>query len=390
MDNLIQWLQGLLFTPFVSLGENDINLFKVIAFLFIFGAFLIIARFLRHSLRKFFTQLKLEENARERLLWLIFLAVVFFGVVVGLATIGIDLTLLGAVLTVSIPLGDVQLNLAKFLSFFAVVIGAIILSKHIRQVLHNQVLPPFRLPINAQFLLLRLVHISILILGILIGLNITGLKLTSIAVVLGGLSIGIGFGLQNIASNLVSGVILIFESPIRVGDRVTVSDMYGSVRAINMRSTVVATDDNIEVIVPNSQFISESIINWTHSNKEIRIKIPVAVAYGSDTALVKQALLEVAKDHPQIIQTPQPHVPSVTAPLVRFVNFGASSLDFELLVWISDIPKQFDIASDLHFMIDDKFRKYDISIPFPQQDVYLHHKPIVHPEADKTPGAAGT
>ena len=387
MDRLTQWLLPILSTPFVSLGGTDITLLKVIAFLFIFGAFLIIARFLRHSLRKFFLQLRLEENARERLLWLVFLGVVFLGIVVGLATIDIDLTLLGTVLTTSIPLGDAQLNLAKLLSFFAVIIGAIILSKHIRQVLRNQVLPPFRLPINAQFLLLRLVHISILILGILIGLNITGLKLTRIAVVLGGLSIGIGFGLQNIASNLVSGVILIFESPIRVGDRVTVGDMYGSVRAINMRSTVVATDDNIEVIVPNSQFISQSIINWTHSNREVRIKISVGVAYGSDTSSVKQALLEVAKDHPQVIQAPRTHVPSVTAPLVRFVNFGASSLNFELLVWISDIPQQFDIASDLHFMIDEKFREHDISIPFPQQDVYLHHE---YPQVDKTSGVVRT
>ena len=139
-----------------------------------------------------------------------------------------------------------------------------------------------------------------------------------------------------------------------------------------MRSTFIITYDNIDIIVPNSQFISNTITNWTLRDKQVRIQVPVGVAYGSDTALVKQALLEVARAHPQIIKEPDAQMPMARAPIVRFINFGESSLDFELLAWIPDLSQRFDVISDLHFMIDQKFREYNINIPFPQRDVYLY------------------
>jgi small-conductance mechanosensitive channel len=146
-----------------------------------------------------------------------------------------------------------------------------------------------------------------------------------------------------------------------------------------MRSTVVTTLDNISIIVPNSQFVSEAIINWTHNDEIVRIQIPVGVAYGSDTTLVKQALLEVAHDHPQIMKSDHPDTPAVRKPLVRFINFGDSSLDFQLLAWIASVQQQFDIISDLHFMIDRKFREYGIAIPFPQRDVHLYSESDAQP-----------
>ncbi len=372
MDNFLQWFRQIFIAPSVLFAGTEINLLTLIGFISICGLFLIIARFLRRLLRGLFSRLGLEKSTQERLLWLVFIIVMLIGLVVGFATIGINLALLGKILTYSIPIGGTDLSLTKLLWFLIVLIGAVVLSKHLRMVLQERVLPPFQLPQNTQFLLLRLVHIGMMSLGILIGINLTGLSLTSLSVVLGGLSIGIGFGLQNIASNLIAGVILIFERPIRVGDLITVGENVGTVSAINMRSTFIITFDNIDIIVPNSQFISNTITNWTLRDKQVRIKVPVGVAYGSDTALVKQALLEVTRAHPQIIKEPDAQMPMARAPIVRFINFGESSLDFELLAWIPDLSQRLDVISDLHFMIDQKFREYNINIPFPQRDVYLY------------------
>lgn len=199
------------------------------------------------------------------------------------------------------------------------------------------------------------------------------MSFTSLAIIFGGLSIGIGFGLQNIASNLISGFILIFERPIKIGDLVEIMDVniFGRVSSINLRSTVIASLDEKEIIVPNSQLVSEAVHNLTHDNHMFRLHIAVGVSYGSDVQLVKRALIEAAHEHPQVIKDPAPTMENVTPPFVRFVNFGDSSLDFELLAWIPDSFQRFDVASDLHFTIWEKFAEYGIKIPFPQRDV--HH-----------------
>ena len=373
MTDLIQWFQRIFIDASVTVAGVSVNLIRVVGFIAVVGIFVIIARGARRLLRPFLTRLNVEDTTQERLLWIVTLVLLVAGVVIGLdSAVGINLTALYQVLTFSVPIGQTQLSFAKLLWFVAVIVGAAIFSKYVRLVLRDRVLPPFQLAENAQFLLLRLVHIVIVLCGVLIGLNLTGLSVNNLTVVLGGLGIGIGFGLQNIANNLVSGLILIFERPIRVGDRVTVGDTFGTVRAINMRSTEIANPDNISIIVPNSQFISETITNWTYSDRVVRIRIAVGVAYGSDTARVKQALLEVAESHPDVFNGPHARLPMVRAPLVRFLNFGDSSLDFELLAWIPDVERRLDIPSDLHFMVEQKFREYDISIPFPQRDVHLY------------------
>ena len=375
MNTFFEWFNRIFVDQTVSFGGISINLIRIIGFLAVFGASLIIARSLRRFWRKLFTRLTLEEQTQERLLWLISFCFVFAGLIVGLAILGISLPLLVGVLSNSIQIGDTKISFINLFAFLAVVVGAFILSKYLRHVLSSRVLPRLHLDTNAQFLLLRSVHIGIIVLGVLLGFNFISLQLTSLAVMLGGLGLGLGFGLQNIASNLISGIILIFERPIRVGDLVTVSDMYGRVVAINLRSTVVVTLENIAVIVPNSQFISESITNWTHTGNVIRITVRVGVAYGSDTARVKQALLEAANEHPEVIKTKQPQTSRlIEPPFVRFMNFGDSSLDFELLVWITDALRRYDIQSDLHFAVDAKFRENNITIAFPQRDVHLYQK----------------
>jgi len=247
-------------------------------------------------------------------------------------------------------------------------------------VLRRQVLQNFHIARHTQFILLRFIHFTIIIIGILISLTALGISLTSVALIFGGLSIGIGFGLQNIASNLISGFILIFERPIKIGDLVEIMDVniFGKVSSINLRSTIIASLDEKEIIVPNSQLITEPVHNLTHYNDRFRVNIQIGVSYSSDVALVKKALLEVASVHPEVITQPVPEMENVTPPFVRFISFSESSLDFELLAWIPDAFKRFDVASDLHFMVWEKFKEYNIKIPFPQRDI--HH---FYPEADK-------
>ncbi|MDE0554390.1 MAG: mechanosensitive ion channel, partial [Candidatus Poribacteria bacterium] len=226
---------------------------------------------------------------------------------------------------------------------------------------------------HTQFILLRFLHFGLIILGILVSLSAIGVSFTSLALIFGGLSIGIGFGLQNIASNLISGFILIFERPIKIGDLVEIMDVnvFGRVSSINLRSTVIVSLDEKEIIVPNSQLITESVHNLTHANNLFRLKITVGVSYSSDVDLVKKVLLDAADEHLGVIKEPIPSMSNVTPPFVRFTAFGNSSLDFELLVWIPDSFQRFDIASDLHFIIWHKFKEHNITIAFPQLDVHF-------------------
>jgi small-conductance mechanosensitive channel len=188
-------------------------------------------------------------------------------------------------------------------------------------------------------------------------------ELKHFAVLAGAFGIGIGFGLQNIVNNFVSGLILLFERPVKVGDVVVLSGQWGNVRKIGLRSTVVETFDRAEIIVPNSQLISEQVTNWTLSSNMARLVFPVGVAYGSDLAEVLKILLEVAEANDMVMSHPLP------SPV--FTGFGESSLDFELRVWIGDPNKLIATRSDLGMAIDHRFREAGIEIPFPQRDLHL-------------------
>ena len=269
-----------------------------------------------------------------------------------------------------------RLTLAGLFYAFVIILGMFILSKYAQWVLQRQVLQAFQIAEHTQFILLRFFHFSLIIIGVLISLSTIGVSFTSLAIIFGGLSIGIGIGLQNIASNLVSGFILIFERPIKIGDLVEIMDVniFGRVSSINLRSTVIMALDEKEIIVPNSQLITETVHNLTHANNLFRLRIQVGVSYSSDVEIVKKALLETAHDHHIVIKEPNPEMPNVTAPFIRFTEFGESSLNFELLAWIPDCFQRFDVASELHFMIWHKFKEHNITIPFPQRDVHFYPK----------------
>ena len=218
------------------------------------------------------------------------------------------------------------------------------------------------------------------IIAILFGLSMAGFDFQNIAIIFGALGVGIGFGLQNIVSNFVSGIILLFERPIRTGDWVDVGTTQGWVKKIRVRSTEIQTVDRTDVVVPNSEFISKQVTNWTLRDPYGRIKIPVGVAYGSDTQLVKKLLLDVAQAHPQVINGSA----SAPPPNVLFRSFGDSALLFELRCFIEHIPDLWTVISDINFEIDRVFRENGVQIPFPQRDLHLRSGFTKEP-SDKTP-----
>lgn len=213
-----------------------------------------------------------------------------------------------------------------------------------------------------------LLQYGLLFLGTLVLLQLWGLNLTSLALFASVLGVGVGLGLQGIAKNLISGLIIMFERPIQVNDFVEVGDLQGTVTRVNLRSTEVVTLDRISIIVPNAEFLESRVINWSHGSPISRLKIPVGVAYGSDCQLVRQALLEACEGFSDILTAPPPSV--------FFTGFGDSSLDFQLLVWINQPRRQYEIRSELSFRIEAMLRRHDLTIPFPQRDLHLRNERI--------------
>jgi small-conductance mechanosensitive channel len=187
-------------------------------------------------------------------------------------------------------------------------------------------------------------------------------------VIAGALGIGLGFGLQNIVSNFVSGLVILAERPIALGDRIEVGSVAGQVRQISLRSTTVVTNDNISIIVPNSDLVTQAITNWSHGDPRVRIRVPVGVAYGTDPEKMRSVLLAVAEAHPDVLKEP--------AAAVFFDSFGDSSLNFELAVWTvnrAHAPRRF--RSEINFAIEKALRENNIEIPFPQRVVHLRPSP---------------
>jgi potassium-dependent mechanosensitive channel len=216
---------------------------------------------------------------------------------------------------------------------------------------------------GVQYAINRLIHYAVIALGLLWAIDNLGVSITGFAALGALIGVGLGFGLQNIVQNFVSGLIMLLERPVKRGDFVVVGDTRGTVREIRARATVVTTLDNVDILVPNAQFISEEVVNQTFDDRNLRIRVRVGVAYGSDTALVRETLERVSMKHPSVLQD-RPAV-------VLFDDFGDSSLDFSVLIWVGDPLIQNRVASDIRFEIDRAFREAGIEIPFPQRDLHL-------------------
>ena len=259
-------------------------------------------------------------------------------------------------------IGGTPVTIASLVSFFVFLLLAYGISRFLQRVL-QRVYRRRQIDEGVQYALNRLLHYAILALGAFLALDNLGISITALAGLGAILAVGIGFGLQNIAQNFVSGLILLLERPVKKGDFVEVGDTRGTVREIHARATVITTLDNVDILVPNGQFITEPVINSTFDDRRVRIAVKVGVAYGSDTAKVKEVLERVAAEHNGVLKEPKP--------LVRFDDFGESSLDFTLLVWLNSPRTEPIVASDLRFAIDRGFREAGIEIPFPQRDLHL-------------------
>jgi potassium efflux system protein len=268
------------------------------------------------------------------------------------------------------PLGNQRYSVIDFFILAGLLIGLVTLTRMVSRVLKSKLLSATGLNRGVQDTTALIVNYALIFLGTIVVLQVWGLDLSSLTVFASVLGVGIGLGLQGIAKEFVSGLVLIFERPIQVGDFVEVSGLMGHVERISVRSTEIRTLDQISVILPNSRFLESEVINWSHSSPISRLKIPVSVAYGSNLEAVKKILIDTAKNHREVLSTPSPQV--------FFTEFGNSSLDFNLLVWISKPYKQFQIKSDLYFKIDSHFREEGIEIPFPQQDLHFRSNDL-HP-----------
>jgi len=209
----------------------------------------------------------------------------------------------------------------------------------------------------------KLLHYALVLIGFLLAISALGFQLQHLVVVAGAFGVGIGFGLQDIVNNFLSGLILLFERPVKVGDGILIDGEYGTVAKIGLRSTVVETLDQAELIVPNSQIISQKVTNWTLSTRRVRVVVPVGVAYGSDVELVMKILAEAGEQHDDVMADPPP------SPI--FTEFGDSSLNFELRVWIPNVDMRPRVKSELLLYIDRRFREEGVEIPFPQRDLHL-------------------
>jgi small-conductance mechanosensitive channel len=253
-----------------------------------------------------------------------------------------------------------------FIAIFLIIL-AIRISVFLKKFILPGIYDKYNLDMGIRFTFDSIFQYLIIIIAVFISLSNMGFNLSSITVLASVVGVGIGFGMQNIASNFISGIIILFERPIKVGDRVIVDDIIGDVSEIRMRATIVQTLDNERIIIPNSFFLEEKIINRSHSDTRLRLNIPIGVSYDSDVELVKKLLEDSVND----IKVKWDTIMDKPECMIHFVGFGDSSLDFKLFVWIDNPIYEFKIKSDLNFMILSKFRKNNIEIPFPQRDVHI-------------------
>jgi len=253
-------------------------------------------------------------------------------------------------------------------------IALVIFSKLVKALVVGRLLRSLDISEALRFALGRFATYLFFLGGMFIGLQSLGVNLSSLVVFGGAVGVGVGLGLQNIVSNFVAGLVLLVEQPIRIGDRVEVSDTLGDVVKIAARSTWIRTNENVVIIVPNSDFINTAVTNWTANDPNVRIGIDVGVGYGSDPAVVRSILLEEAERHPQVLKDPKPDV--------VFTGYGDSSLDFVLRVWTSErAHTPVVLKSDLYFALFKRFAESGIELPFPQRDLHLRSSDIAIPYA---------
>src|SRR5437762_141068 len=344
--------------PLFQIGGHYVTFLGVIAFVILFAAGLVIARILQSNVvRRFFSRFKIDTNFVAIVTTILSLAALVFFTVSAINAAGIPLAW-------NAPLPAVSLSLVQIFLLIGLLIAVFWVSSRTKRFLFNRFLVNSGLDRALQYAISQIIANIVLVVGIFIVLENTGIHLGALAVFAGAVGVGVGFGLQNIASNFISGLVILAERPITIGDRVEVAGITGQVQQIRARSTVIRTNDNITMIVPNTKFIDSPVTNWTYGDPRVRFRLPVGVAYGSDVNKVREALIEAAREHSATLGDPEP-----TAYLEKF---GASTIDFELVAWTEEMsykPRRF--KSDLNYLIYKHLTAAGIEIPNPQRDLHI-------------------
>jgi small-conductance mechanosensitive channel len=342
--------------PLFHIGRDYVTAAGLIAFAVFFTAGLSLAKlFQSEPFRRFLTRLKLGKNFASIIPTIFSVATLIFFTVTAINAAGIPLAW-------NRPLPGITLTLVQIFLLVALLLAVFWISARTKTFLFNRLLVNSGLDRSLQYAISQIVSNIVLVAGVFIVLDNAGIHLATLAVFAGAVGVGIGFGLQNIASNFISGLVILTERPITIGDRVEVAGVTGQVQQIRARSTVILTNDNITMIVPNTKFIDSPVTNWTYGDPRVRFRIPVGVAYGSDLDRARDVLLEVARADSHVLHEPEP--------TVFLETFGESSINLELVVWSREMsyrPRRF--RSDLNFAIARKLREAGIEIPNPQRDI---------------------
>lgn len=261
-------------------------------------------------------------------------------------------------------IGATELTLWSVVYFLLLIFLLLYLTAKIRKWVVYKLLANSKIDLGIRIAVGTILRYIVLVIGFIVVLQTIGLDLSAVTVLAGALGVGIGFGLQNVTNNFVCGIIILFERPIKVGDRIEVGDVSGDVMSISMRSTTILTNDNISIIVPNSDFISSKVINWSYTDRNIRFNIPIGVSYNEDPEKIKIILLEAANENKGILKEP--------APDVLFKEYADSALVFNLRVWTREyINRPNVLKSQIYYAVFKKFKEHNIEIPYPQRDLYI-------------------
>ena len=267
------------------------------------------------------------------------------------------------------PLGETDVTLASLLYVIISVFLLFYLSAKFKNLIQNKILVRYNVDIGIRQAISTIIRYVIVVIGLMVIVQSAGIDLSFLTVLAGALGVGIGFGLQNVTNNFVSGLVILFERPVKVGDRIELTNnagetINGDVINISARSSTILTNDNIAIIVPNSNLISNSVINWSYNDRRVRFNFPVGVHYKENPELIRKLLLQVAEQNEGVLKSPPPDV--------LFDEFGDSSLNFILRVWTSRyIQRPGVLKSQLYYSIHRKFKENDIEVPYPQRDIHL-------------------
>lgn len=391
---IIEKLQEILHLGLFTLGRNIVSIGTILFLIAAVCSLWWLTSILRTWLvNKFLNHDRLSLTLRKRLATTIRAVVFAVGLVLVVDISDLDVTAaqilshVDELLNVSfIHIGKAPITLWTVIYVVGLWVALIIITNRIQNWFAERILSKTNIDLGMRHATAIILKYIIVSLGFVVILQSAGVDLSALTVMAGAVGLGLSFGLQNITSNLVSGLIVLLERPIKVGDRVEVAGVTGDVKRIALRATTICTNDNIEIIVPNSDFISSRVTNLSHSSREIRIGVPVGVAYGTNARLVEKLLMEVADANSSVLKEPRPRV--------LFEGFGESSLNFMLRVSTREFTTMPGILkSQLNFAILDKFEEHKIQIPFPQRDLHIKSSNIpmqtgnfaVSPQVNETP-----